>query len=82
LSKSKAQQYGINGGVVVKNIKDGGPFSQTRMQDGFIITSVNGIDVTTVEELAKVLANISGTARLEGMYPGSDTYVYPLELDN
>ena len=51
LDKKKALQYEIEGGVLVKKIKTGGPFSKTRMQDGFIITSVNGIDITSIEEL-------------------------------
>ena len=42
LDKKKARNMEVEGGVVVKNIKKGGPFSRTRMQDGFIILSVNG----------------------------------------
>ena len=53
LDKKKAQQYDIDGGVLVKKIKEGGPFSRTRMQDGFVITSINGMDVTTIEELSR-----------------------------
>jgi S1-C subfamily serine protease len=45
LDSKKAGQYGIDGGVVVKSIKRGGPVSKTRMEEGFIITSVNGVDV-------------------------------------
>ncbi len=83
LDKKKAQQYGIDGGVVVRKIKEGGPFSRTRMQDGFIITSVDGQDVTSIEELTRVLVQLDGTIKLEGIYPGYDgTYTYPLNLDD
>jgi serine protease Do len=83
LSKAKASSYDLEGGVVVKKIKDGGLISRTRMQEGFIITSVNGNEVKNTEELTKVLSGVQGTARLEGIYPGYDgTYAYPLNLDD
>jgi Do/DeqQ family serine protease len=83
LDKATAQRYDIDGGVLVKKIKSGGPFSRTRMQDGFIITSVNGMDVTSVEELGRALVNLRGESiQLEGIYPGYDgIYRYPLNLE-
>jgi len=81
LDSKKAEQYGIEGGVIVKSIKKGGPISKTRMEEGFIITSVNGVDVRNVEELAKALYSARGTVKVEGMYPGSDMYTYPLNLN-
>jgi Do/DeqQ family serine protease len=81
LDSKKAEQYNIEGGVVVKSIKKGGPISKTRMEEGFIITSVNGVDVRNVDELGRALMNARGTVKLEGMYPGSDMYTYPLNLN-
>ena len=81
LSKTKANAYDISGGVVVKKINTGGLLSRTRMQDGFIITSVNGNEVTSVDDLSKLLSGANETVRLEGMYPGYDgSYTYPLNL--
>ena len=83
LDKKKATSYEVEGGVVVKKIKTGGPFSKTRMQDGFIITSVNGMDITNVEELNKAIASFKGESiQLEGIYPGYEgVYRYPLNLN-
>jgi serine protease Do len=81
LDSKKADQYNIEGGVVVKSIKKGGAISKTRMEEGFIITSVNGVEVKNVEELGRALLNARGTVKVEGMYPGSDMYTYPLNLD-
>ena len=82
LDKTKARQYEIEGGVVVNKITSGGALSRTRMAEGFIITSVNGQDVTSVDELTKALTNITGPVSLEGVYPGYDgTYKYPLNLE-
>jgi Do/DeqQ family serine protease len=81
LSREKANQYGVSGGVVVKNIKSGSPLSKTRMQEGFIITTVDGQDITSVNDLAKALAGANDTVKLEGIYPGYDgVYTYPLNL--
>ena len=83
LDKQKAQKYEIEGGVLVKKIRSGGPFSKTKMQDGFIITSVNGIDITSVEELSQAISSLRGESlQLEGMYPGYEgIYRYPLNIE-
>ncbi|HEV7782465.1 MAG TPA: trypsin-like peptidase domain-containing protein [Chitinophagaceae bacterium] len=83
LDKKKATGYEIEGGVVVKKIKTGGLFSKTRMQDGFIITSVNGMEITSIEELSQAIKSLKGESiQLEGMYPGYEgVYRYPLNLD-
>ncbi|RYY98091.1 MAG: PDZ domain-containing protein [Chitinophagaceae bacterium] len=82
LDKNKARQYGISGGVVVSKITDGGPISRTRMQAGFVIISVNGQEVGSVDALAQLLTTAGGPVRVEGIYPGYDgTYTYPMNLD-
>lgn len=80
LDSKKAEQYNLEGGVVVKKINKGGKLSTTRMEEGFIITSVNGVDVKNIQELGRLLLSARGTVKLEGMYPGSDMYTYPLNL--
>lgn len=83
LSKSKADSYDVSGGVVVKKINSGGPLSKTRMQEGFIITSVNDHDINSVDDLKNALSRINGTVRLGGIYPGYDgTYTYPLNMND
>ncbi|MBD0331055.1 MAG: trypsin-like peptidase domain-containing protein [Chitinophagaceae bacterium] len=82
LDKTKARQFGISGGVMVRKIREGGPISRTRMGEGFIITSVNGKDVSSVEDLNKALTNSGNTVRIEGIYPGGDgVYPYVIDLD-
>ena len=84
VEKKKALTYNIEGGVLVQKIKAGGTFSKTRMQDGFIITSVNGMDISTIEELNTAIASLKGeTIQLEGIYPGYEgVYRYPLNMDD
>lgn len=73
----------INGGVLVKKIGDG-LLKKTRMQEGFIITSVNDQDIKSVNELDKILSiNKGRKVKIEGVYPGFEsTYPYPLDLSD
>ncbi len=82
LDKKKATQYNVSGGVVVKKIKQDGVLSRTRMETGFIITSVSGMDVTSVDELGKALNSLRNEdVYVEGIYPDADgSYRYPLKL--
>ena len=54
----------------------------TKMQDGFVITSINDVEIKTVDDLKTALtASKGGTVRLLGIYPGfQGTYAYPLNL--
>jgi S1-C subfamily serine protease len=71
----------IKGGILVKKISEG-LLKNTRMQEGFIITSVNDQEIKTVADLEKILsANKGRKVKVEGIYPGSDSiYPYPLDL--
>lgn len=72
----------INGGVVVKKIAGGGAINKSKIQEGFVITAVNGVEVKTVDELRDALKGISGTAYFDGIYPGyTESYRYPVKLD-
>ena len=82
LDSKKASQYDIEGGVVVKKIKQGGPLSNTRLDPGFIITAVNGTDIKNVEELGQILSAGYDQLQLEGIYPGyTGVYTYKIKLD-
>jgi serine protease Do len=81
LDKSKAGKYDIEGGVIVKKIKSNGPLSKTRMEEGFIITTVNGRDIKNTEELGQTLGAGYGKIKLEGIYPGyNGVYTYQIDL--
>ncbi len=82
LGKDKAAKYGIDGGVVVNKIYEDSPLGRARIQPTFIIISVAGQQVSSVDDLTDLLANISGTVKFEGIYPGNDMpYTYPVNLD-
>lgn len=83
LDAKKASSFNINGGVVVKKIREGGPFSGTRMENGFIITTVNGREIKNADELGQSLSLGYGKIKLEGIYPGyTGTYTYQVKVDD
>ncbi len=83
VDSKNATQYKINGGVKVKSIKKGGPFSTTRMEEGFVITTVNGRDIKNIDEFAQALGNSLGKIKLDGIYPGySGVYSYQIDLNS
>lgn len=82
IDKSLAAANDIKGGVRVKKVGTG-LLSKSKMQDGFVITGVNGREVKTVAELQEVLSSVKGggVVRLEGIYPGFEgSYTYPLNI--
>ena len=83
LDKKSAENFDVPGGVVVKKINDNGAISRTRMEQGFIITNINGMDINNVDELAKALASLKGkSVYVEGFYPDADgVYRYPLSME-
>jgi S1-C subfamily serine protease len=83
LDKKTATQYELPGGVVVKKIGSGF-LSKTKMQDGFVITTVNNIVIKNVDDLRAALEKNKGrTVKLEGIYPGYEgSYGYPLSLED
>jgi hypothetical protein len=47
-----------------------------------VITPDGEVEVNSVEELNSVLMNLTGTVRIQGIYPGyADAYTYPLNLE-
>ncbi|THU40734.1 PDZ domain-containing protein [Niastella caeni] len=80
VSKDDAKEWNIKGGVLVKSIGSRGLLSKVRIQDGYVIIKANNKDVTSVDELRKVLENASGSVKIEGIYPGYEG-VYPVVIN-
>jgi len=76
LSKQEAGRMGLSGGIMVDAVSDGALKNFTGIKKGFVITSVNGQKVTTLEEFQSALA-ADDMIQLGGVYPGSGgTYYY------
>jgi Do/DeqQ family serine protease len=68
INKDKADKLGIEGGVVVKELKGGILKNQTDITEGFIITGLNNEKVSSVDDLRKALKHQKGGVMLEGIY--------------
>ena len=82
IDKSLADANDIKGGVRVRKVGTG-LLGKSRMQDGFVITGVNGREVKNTKEFEELLSSLKGggVVRLEGVYPGFEgSYTYPLNL--
>ncbi len=83
VDKKVATANEISGGVVVKKIKESGAIKNSKIQEGFIITAVNDIEIKNLDDLKAALVNLKGTVYFDGIYPGyQGTYRHPVKLDD
>ena len=76
-----ARRLEIDGGVQVVSLQDGILQNDTNMREGFIITSVNDTEVSSIEDLEEALESRQGGVMLEGIYenlPGVYYYAFGL----
>jgi serine protease Do len=74
-----ARKLGIAGGVKVKRLSNGKLKQQTQMREGFIITKVDGKDVSSKEDIDDLLKDKTGGVMVEGVYedyPGTYFYAF------
>jgi serine protease Do len=69
VDRQTARRLRIDGGVEVKKLNSGKLRNSTNMQEGFIITKVDGRPVRSVEDINKALDGKKGGVMVEGMYP-------------
>jgi Do/DeqQ family serine protease len=67
LNDEAARELGIDGGVVVTGVEQGGLMAEHGIERGFIITELNGRQVRSVADLQRFTDKI---ARVDGVYPG------------
>jgi Do/DeqQ family serine protease len=81
IEKDKARKLDIKGGVQVKKLYAGKLKKYTQMRDGFIITKVDGKNISSVDDLKNALSSKKGGVMLEGIYediPGVYYYAFGL----
>lgn len=85
LDKAKASRYGIDGGVIVNKVSPTGVLANSKIQPGFVITSIitseGEVEINSLDDLNEALQNRYGTVRVTGVYPGyGEAYTVPLNL--
>lgn len=81
LDKKVATANDVTGGVLVKKVGTG-LLSKSRMEDGFVITTVDGKEINNLDDLKNALVLVKGgTVRIDGFYPGFEgRYTIPLKI--
>ena len=80
--KQRLARYKIDGGVKVASV-EGGKLARTGVEEGFVITKVNGRPVKTLKEFKDALAGkTNAMVQFEGLYPDApyDLYTFGFKL--
>jgi Do/DeqQ family serine protease len=81
IDRETARKLDIPGGIKIVKLYSGKLKTQTNIREGFIITKVNGKEVTSVDEFVELLEDKKGGIMLEGVYedyPGTYYYAFGL----
>ena len=74
--KQRLVRYKIDGGVKILSV-DGGKLARSGVEEGFIITKVNGKSVKSVKEFESALAGKEESmVQFEGLYPDAPYDVF------
>ena len=65
LSERFKIDYGLDSGVLVKNVVSGGEFDKKRITDNSIVTEINGKSVNSQKDVEKVLNGYKGNVSLK-----------------
>lgn len=65
LSERFKTDYGLNSGVIAKNVVDGGELSKAGIYDNCIITEINGKPVNSQKDVEKILQGYKGTVQIK-----------------
>lgn len=57
--------YGLNSGVVAKNVMEGGEMAKTGVVDGYIVIEINGKPVNSQKDVEKILEKYDGNVQVK-----------------
>ncbi len=79
VDNEEKKSLGIKNGVKITEL-GAGKLRAEGVKEGFIITQVNNKDVSTVEDLKKIINNIEGGVYIKGIYPNGVIAYYAFGL--
>ncbi len=68
LTNDQKRSWGVKSGILMAEKGSGAMSSIANLNDNFLVTSVNGIPVNSIDDIRKVLGKYE-SVRLEGFYP-------------
>lgn len=83
LTQAEISKYNVSGGVLVDNVGTGLLRDYTDMKDGFIITDINGEEVSTLAQVQDIFNANSSNMKIGGFYPGKNgRFYYGVKVNN
>lgn len=73
LTEGQLSDLNLDYGVRIADLSDGLLTQQTRIQEGFILTEIDGRPVRDLDDVRTLLKNKRGAVALEGVYPNAPT---------
>ncbi|MCX6199712.1 MAG: hypothetical protein NTY88_10920 [Bacteroidetes bacterium] len=81
LTPQELRSLGLEGGVKVTELKDGKLTEFTDIKKGFIITQVDDVTVSNVDDFVNMLKSKNGKVLVEGIYPNKPmSYLYAFRM--
>lgn len=79
LSAAKKKELGVNAGVEVSSVREGGLFAKYGVPNGLVITSINGTAVSNIDQIEQALRKNSEVITVKGIMPdgGLATLTFP-----
>ena len=65
LSEKFKTDYGLNSGVIAKNVQDGSEMAKIEVVDNYIVIEVNGKNVNSQKDVEKILQGYSGNVQIK-----------------
>lgn len=82
LNESFKTRYGLNSGVLAKNIVDGGELSKIGIVDNYIIMEVNGKPVNSQKDVERILSNYNGNVQIKFVDEYGRIYTQGFKMPN
>jgi len=81
LDKKDLAKMNLSSGVIIKNIQNGIIQSYTNIKPGFIIYSINEMDIKNTDDLKKAIEKSPNSLSIAGTYPNtSGMYYYNIQI--
>lgn len=79
VSDSDLRRLGIRYGIQVVDIGNG-PLAKSGVKEGYIVTKVNDVSISSIEDFKQTVSKVEGGLFLTGVYPNGRVVYYAINL--
>ncbi|WP_185864665.1 Do family serine endopeptidase [Blattabacterium cuenoti] len=81
MTQDYKKDFGIDYGIIIKEIKEGGRLSSIGMEEGDIILSINGEKMKKPSDVDRILKRYSGDVTIKSLKQDGQVYIAGFEMD-